>query len=505
MWAVIITSVAGFIAALDNLIVTTALPSIRDDLGGGLEDLEWTVSAYTLTFAVLLMFGASLGDRFGRRRMFLIGLGIFTIASAAAALAPGMNELIAARAGQGLGAAIVTPLTLTLLSAAVPPERRGAAFGIWGAASGVAVATGPLIGGTLTEHISWQAIFWVNVPIGLALIPLSRLLLDESYGSNSRLDLPGTVLASGGLFGVVYALVRGNADGWTDPSILAGFAAGAVLLPAFVLYELRAKNPMLPMRLFRSRAFSAINAASLLMFLGMFGAIFLLSQYLQTVGGYSPMEAGVRMLPWTAMPMVVGPLAGLLSDRIGGAPVVTVGMAFNAVGLGLWAIAVEPDVSYTALLPALVVCGIGMGMFFAPSASLVMSTVRPEEEGIASGANNAIREVGGAIGVASLAAVFSAQGGYESVCQSVRRWAGSRAVAGLRCSRAGSGSGSTDAPCAHGRRLEGHEQRGSCTCPHSFCAADLDELVTVSVGGSERLVPQAALRQLASTRFTDPP
>ncbi|MGW0585375.1 DHA2 family efflux MFS transporter permease subunit, partial [Streptomyces sp. NPDC002920] len=414
VWAVVITSMAGFITALDNLIVTTALPSIREDLGGGLEDLEWTVSAYTLTFAVLLMFGASLGDRFGRRRLFAIGLALFTAASAAAALAPGMGELIAARAAQGVGAAIVTPLTLTLLAAAVPAERRGVAFGIWGAASGIAVATGPLIGGTLTEHLSWQWIFWVNVPIGLALIPLALLRLDESHGPNPSLDLVGTVLASGGLFGIVYALVRGNADGWTSTPVLTGFIAGAVLLVGFVLYELRARHPMLPMRLFRHRSFSAINAASLLMFLGMFGAIFLLSQYLQTVGGYSPMEAGVRMLPWTAMPMIAGPLAGALSDRIGGAPVVTVGMALNAVGLGLWALAVEPQVSYTALLPALIVCGIGMGMFFAPSANLVMSTVRPQEQGIASGANNAIREVGGAVGVASLAAVFSAQGGYGS-------------------------------------------------------------------------------------------
>ncbi|ELP61974.1 DHA2 family efflux MFS transporter permease subunit [Streptomyces turgidiscabies] len=434
LWVIVITSVAGFITALDNLIVTTALPSIREDLGGNLEDLEWTVSAYTLAFAVLVMFGASLGDRFGRRRMFILGLGIFTAASVAAALAPGMNELIAARAVQGVGSAIVTPLTLTLLSAAVPAERRGAALGVWGAASGIAVAMGPLIGGTLTQHLSWQWIFWVNVPIGLALIPVSLLKLKESHGPNQSLDLIGTALASGGLFGIIYALVRGNADGWTSAPILGGLIGGAVLLIAFVRYELRTEHPMLPMRLFRHRSFSAINIASLLMFLGMFGAIFLLSQYLQLVGGYSPIEAGVRMLPWTAMPMIAGPLAGVLSDRVGGGPVVAVGMALNAVGLALWALAVEPDASYTSLLPALIVCGIGMGMFFAPSANLVMSTVRPEEQGIASGANNAIRELGGAIGVASLAAVFSSQGGYGSPAQFVdgltpALWVGSGAVA----------------------------------------------------------------------------
>ena len=434
LWVIVITSVAGFITALDNLIVTTALPSIREDLGGNLEDLEWTVSAYTLAFAVLVMFGASLGDRFGRRRMFILGLGIFTAASVAAALAPGMNELIAARAVQGVGSAIVTPLTLTLLSAAVPAERRGAALGVWGAASGIAVAMGPLIGGVLTEHLSWQWIFWVNVPIGLVLIPLAHLKLKESHGPNQSLDLIGTALASAGLFGIIYALVRGNADGWSSAPILGGLIGGAVLLVAFVRYELRVEHPMLPMRLFRHRSFSAINIASLLMFLGMFGAIFLLSQYLQLVGGYSPIEAGIRMLPWTAMPMIAGPLAGVLSDRVGGGPVVAVGMALNAVGLALWALAVEPDASYTSLLPALIVCGTGMGLFFAPSANLVMSTVRPEEEGIASGANNAIRELGGAIGVASLAAVFSAQGGYGSAALFVHGltpalWVGAGAVA----------------------------------------------------------------------------
>lgn len=434
LWAVIITSVAGFMAALDNLVVTTALPSIRKDLGGALEDLEWTVSAYTLTFAVLVLFGSALGDRFGRRLMFVTGLGIFTAASASAALASGMGELIAARAAQGVGAAILTPLTLTLLAAAVPPERRGAALGVWGAASGIAVATGPLIGGTLTEQLSWQWIFWVNVPFGLVLMPLAWLRLEESHGPNPRLDVPGTLLASGGLFGIVFSLVRGNADGWTSAPVLAGFVAAAVLLPAFVAVELRVANPMLPMRLFRSRAFSMVNGASLLMLLGMFGSIFLLSQYLQTVGGYTPMEAGVRMLPWTALPMVVGPIAGIVSDRVGGAPVVALGMALNAVGLVLWALAVQPDVSYTSLLPALIVCGTGMGMFFAPSANLVMSTVRAVEQGIASGANNAIREVGGAIGVAGLAAVFSAQGGYGSAQLFVdglrpALWVGAAAVA----------------------------------------------------------------------------
>lgn len=413
-WALAITSVAGFMAALDNLVVTTALPSIREDLGGGLEDLEWTVSAYTLTFAVLLMFGAALGDRFGRRRLFIAGLAVFTGASAAAALAPGIEALIAARAVQGVGAAVMMPLTLTLLTAAVPVAKRGMAYGIWGAVNGLAVASGPLIGGTLTEHASWQWIFWLNVPLGLALLPLARLRLSESYGTGAPLDITGTLLASGGLFGIVYALIRGNLDGWTSAVVLTGLIGGAALLALFVRHGIRSENPMLPMWLFRNRAFSAINAASLLMFLGMFGAIFLLSQFLQTVVGYSPTEAGLRMLPWTGMPMIVAPIAGYLSDRIGGRPVVTVGLALQAVGLAWFAAIVETDVSYAAQLPALIISGVGMALYFAPAASLVMSSVRPSEQGIASGANNALREVGGALGIAILAAVFSAQGGYEA-------------------------------------------------------------------------------------------
>jgi EmrB/QacA subfamily drug resistance transporter len=414
VWALVITSVAGFMAALDNLVVTTALPSIREDLGGALHDLEWTVSAYTLTFAVLLMTGAALGDRFGRRRLFLAGLTIFTGASAAAALAPGIDSLIAARAVQGVGAAIMMPLTLTLLTAAVPAARRGMAYGIWGAVNGLAVASGPLIGGSLTEHISWQWIFWLNVPLGVALLPLARLRLAESYGAGARLDIPGTLLASGGLFGIVYGLVRGPSDGWTDSVVLLALFAGAALLAAFVLYSTRAKNPMLPMRLFRSRAFSGINAASLLMFLGMFGSIFLLSQYMQGVLGYSPTEAGLRMLPWTGMPMLVAPIAGILSDRIGGRPVVATGLFFQAAGLAYMSSVVTVDASYAAQLPGLILSGIGMALFFAPASNLVMSSVLPKEQGIASGANNALREVGGALGIAVMASIFSSQGGYES-------------------------------------------------------------------------------------------
>ncbi|MGW6687303.1 DHA2 family efflux MFS transporter permease subunit [Streptomyces sp. NPDC054961] len=414
IWALVITGAAGFMAALDNLVVTTALPSIREDLGGKLEDLEWTVNAYTLTFAVLLMFGAALGDRFGRRRLFIAGMVVFTGASAAAALSPGINELIAARAVQGVGAAVMMPLSLTLLTVAVPAARRGMALGIYGALSGLAVASGPLIGGSLTEHISWQWIFWLNVPIGLALIPLSRLRLAESTAPRAKLDVPGTALISLGLFGIVYGLVNANADGWTSASVLTCLVLGSLLVGAFILHGFRSANPVLPMRLFRDRGFFGINMASLLMFAGMFGSIFLLSQFLQGVLGYSPTEAGLRMLPWTGMPMIVAPVSGILSDRIGSRPVVAAGLALQAVGLGWFAAIVNTDLSYAAQLPPLIISGLGMGMFFAPASNALMSTVAPADQGKAAGANSALREVGGALGVAVLASVFSAQGGYES-------------------------------------------------------------------------------------------
>jgi EmrB/QacA subfamily drug resistance transporter len=387
---------------------------IRADLGASIEDLEWTVNAYTLSFAVFLLTGAALGDRFGRRRLFVIGLGIFTAASVAAALAPSVEALIAARAVQGLGGAIVTPLTLTILSAAVSPERRGVALGAWGGIGGLAVASGPLVGGAVVEGISWQWIFWLNVPIGLVLIPLAYLRLKETRGPATRLDLPGLALVSTGLFGIVWGLVRGNAVGWSSPEIVGSLAVGAVLTAAFVAWELRAPSPMLPMRFFRSRAFTAANVASLFMFFGMFGAIFLLAQFLQTVQGYGPLDAGLRILPWTAMPIFIAPVAGALSDRIGGRPLMATGLALQALGLGWLAAVSAPTVPYSALVPGFVVSGIGMALFFAPVANVVLSAVLPREEGQASGANNAIRELGGVFGVAVLASVFSSYGGYES-------------------------------------------------------------------------------------------
>lgn len=434
VWAFVITSTAGFMAALDNLVVTTALPSIRTHLGGGITDLEWTVNAYTLTFAVLLMLGAALGDRFGRRRLFTIGLGLFTLSSMAAALAPGIGELIAARAAQGVGAALLTPVSLTLLTSAVPPARRGLAFGAWGAVNGMAVAMGPLIGGTVVEHLSWQWIFALNVPIGLALLPLARLRLTESRGPNSRLDIPGTALASAGLFGIVFALIRGNSDGWTSSTVLAALVSGVLLLIGFVAWELRTDAPLLPMRLFRNRAFAAVNGASLLMSVGMFGSIFLLSQWLQTAQGYSPMEAGVRMLPWTAMPMVVAPFAGMLADRIGGRIIIAAGLALQASGLLWFALIVAAHVDYSSQIPALVLSGVGMALFFAPVTTVLMGSVKPEEQGVASGANNAFREIGGALGVAVLTSVFTASGDFSSAQRyadglAPALWVGAAAIA----------------------------------------------------------------------------
>ena len=414
IWTFVVTSVALFMAQLDNLVVTTALPVIRTDLHASLSALEWTVNAYTLTFAVLLLTGAALGERFGRRRMLVAGLVVFTLGSAAAALAPTAEWLIAFRAIQGAGAAMVTPLTLTLLSAAVPVERRGMALGIWGAVAGLAIATGPVVGGAVVQGWSWQTIFWLNVPLGLLLLPIARLRVTESRGTATTLDLPGIVTASAGLFGVVFGLVRGNSLGWTSPLVIGSIATGVAVLVLFVVWETRAAEPMLPMRLFASRGFSASNVASVLMFFGMFGSIFLLAQFLQTVQHYSPLSAGLRTLPWTGMPIVVSPLAGALADRVGGRVVVMTGLVLQATGLGWLALVSSPTVPYADLVPAFIVSGIGMAMFFAPVATMVLGTVRRDEEGIASGTTNALRELGGVFGVAVLAAVFSHKGGYAT-------------------------------------------------------------------------------------------
>ncbi len=419
IWTVAITSVALFMVSLDNLVVTTALPVIRHELNASISQLEWTVNAYTLTFAVLLLTGAALGDRFGRRRMFVIGLLLFTVASAAAALSTSADALDLARAFQGVGGAIVTPLTLTILSAAVPAERRGLALGIWGGIGGLAIAIGPLVGGAIVNGVSWHWIFWLNVPIGLVLAPLAYMRLEETKGPDKSLDLPGLVLVSTGLLGIVWGLVNGNSHGWSSTGIVTAIVVGSLLVAAFVAWELRAKAPMLPMAFFRDRTFTLTNVASLLMFFGMFGSIFLLAQFFQTVQHFSPLASGLRILPWTAMPIFIAPIAGAWSDRIGGQRLMATGLALQSIGL-IWIAAITTVTTpYSDLVAPFILSGAGMALFFAPVANVVLSAVRPEQEGKASGATNAIRELGGVFGVAVLASIFARLGGYDTAASFV--------------------------------------------------------------------------------------
>ena len=410
----IVVSLALFMVALDNLVVTVALPSIRRAFGSSVQSLEWTVNAYTLSYAVLLLTGAALGDLFGRRRTFVAGLAIFTGASAAAAFAPDTGLLIAARALQGGGAAIATPLSLTLLAEAFPAERRGAAIGVWSAISGTAVALGPLVGGAMITTLDWHWIFLINVPIGLALLPFAARGLEESYGPYGQLDLRGLTLGSLGLLGIVYGLVHSQAAGFAAPTVIAALATGAALLAAFVAWELRAEQPMLPMSFFAKRSFAVTNAASLAMYFGMFGSIFFLTQDLQVVLHNSPLQAGLKLLAWTGATMIVAPISGVLSARYGARPFLVAGLTAQAIALGLLAATATTTTSYATLLTPFILAGSGMGLFFAPSANAVLSAVRAQQAGQASGATNTIREVGGVFGVAVLASVFSAHGSYAT-------------------------------------------------------------------------------------------
>ncbi len=410
----LITSLALAMVSLDNLVVTIALPVIRTDLGASLSDLEWTVNAYTLTFAALLLMGAALGDRFGRRRMFVIGVAVFTLGSTFAALAPSAGTLIAARAFQGIGGAITMPLTLTILSDAVTAERRPLALGAWGGIGGLATAVGPVVGGAITQGVSWHWIFWVNVPIGILTVILAARLLPESHGPGRSMDLVGVALASLGLVGIVWGVTHGNGLGWTDGQVLGAMALGFALLVAFLAWEARTAEPMLPLHLFRRRASITANGISFVMSFGMFGSIFLLSQFFQFCQGLSPLDSGLRILPWTATPVIVAPIAGWASGKIGGRPLLAAGLALQAIGLAWTAALSSTTVSYSALVPAFIVAGAGMGLFFAPIANVVLAAVPREDEGKASGANNTLRELGGVFGVAVLGAIFSANGSYAS-------------------------------------------------------------------------------------------
>ncbi len=466
-WTLGIVSVALFMVVLDNLVVSVALPTIHRDLGASIQSLEWTVNAYVLAYAVLLLTGAALGDRFGRKRMFLAGLSLFTLASACAALAPNTGLLVAARAVQGAGAAAVTPLTLTLLAEAFPKDRRGMAIGVWSGISGIAVAIGPLVGGAVVQGISWHWIFWINVPIGLIVIPLAMRWLTESRGPYGTLDLPGLGLASTGAFGIVFGLVRAQSLGWTSATVLLCMIGGAVLLGGFVIWERRTSEPMLPMSFFAKRSFAVTNVVSLSMYFGMFGSIFFLSQYMQNVLGNTPLQAGLKLLVWTGASMVVAPLAGVFSERFGSRPFMFAGLSLQAGALGWLASMTSTHLSYGAMIVPFVMAGAGMALVFAPSANAVLSSVRTEQAGQASGANNAIREVGGVLGVAVLASVFTGAGSYGSPQEFVNglipaMWvgvavlgAGALTVLALPFQTRSAADDAVAAPAAHVEGLEG--------------------------------------------------
>ncbi|MDX3644493.1 MFS transporter [Streptomyces sp. MB09-02B] len=411
LWlAVVACSLPMFMVALDNLVVSTALRTLAVDLEANTQQLQWFVNAYVLSFACLLMTGAALGDRFGRRRVFVAGIVVFTLASIGCGLSDTSAQLITFRALQGFGAAAVMPLSLTLLSQAVPERLRGMALGIWSGVSGLAVAMGPVVGGAVVEGLDWRWIFWINVPVCVIAVPLVLTALRESSLPGSRLDLVGMLLAAAGLCAVVWAIVHGEPDGWTSAKVLGAFLGGTVLLVAFVAWEARSPEPMLPLSFYRVRAFTLTNVVSATMYFGVFGSLFLLAQYLQLVPPRTPLEAGVRTLAWTLMPMFVAPLAGLLTDRVGGGRLMALGLFLQGVGLGWINLVADTDTAYSSLVGPMIVAGIGMGFVFAPTAAVVLGSVAREHAGKASGANSTVREIGGALGIAVLSTVFVAYG-----------------------------------------------------------------------------------------------
>ncbi|PZF79298.1 DHA2 family efflux MFS transporter permease subunit, partial [Jiangella anatolica] len=411
-WLLILAaSVPMFMAALDNLIVTSALPVLQREFEASIEELQWFVNAYTLAFSGLILVAVALGDRYGRRRVFALGLALFTVASVLCALSVESWQLIAARAVQGAGAAALMPLSLTLLSTSVAPRLRPVAIGVWGGVTGLGVALGPLVGGAVVEGLSWNAIFWLNVPIGLLALPLVLTVLPESFGRRVRIDLVGVALASTGLVGLVYGIVRAEAAGWGSAQIVTTLGGGLLLLGLFVAWERRTADPLLSLGLFRDRSFSVANAVGVLFSFGVFGAIFILIQFLQVVQGYSPLEAGVLTMPWTMAPMVVAPLAGLAVPRIGTRLPIVAGLTFVAAALAWIALVMTETVGYGRLAGAFVLAGVGMGLVIAPSATAVLATIRDEDNAKASGTNSALREIGVALGIAVLTAVFTGAGG----------------------------------------------------------------------------------------------
>jgi EmrB/QacA subfamily drug resistance transporter len=409
-WALVLTSVAFFMTALDALVVVTALPAIHAGLGGSVATLEWTVNAYTLPFAAGIITAAALGDRLGRRRMYVTGLILFSVASAACALAPTANALIAARAVQGLGAALVTPLSLTILAGVFPPERRGAIVGIWGAIGGLAVAGGPLVGGAVVQGLDWHWIFWINVPIGLAAAILARARLPESRGQTRRLDIGGLTLVAAGAVALAWGLVRTTAVGWSSAQVILALCAGAILIAGFIAWERRVAEPMLPLRLLRIRAFTAANATGFMSLAAISSAAFLMSQFFQLGLGYSPLGTGLRFLPWTATPLLIAPVAGRLADRIGVRPLMAGGMAMQAGGLAWVAMDITTGATYGELVLPLIIAGIGISMSIPTTPTAALDAVPPADMGTASGVQNTLQRFGAVFGVAIVTAVFSASG-----------------------------------------------------------------------------------------------
>ena len=410
IWTLALTAIAFFMVALDALVVVTALPAIQRDLHASLSTLEWTVNAFTLAFAAGIITAAALGDRLGRRRIFTLGLTLFTIASAACAIAPTAGLLVAARAVQGLGAAMVMPLSLTILASAFPAERRGAIIGIWGGIGGLAVASGPLVGGAVTQGLDWHWIFWVNVPIGVVATVLARLRLAETRGPATRLDLPAAALVSTGAIAIVWGLIRSGDVGWGSAQVVASLIGGVILVAAFLAWEWRATDPMLPLRLFGSRSFAAANLTGFLMAGSIFSAAFLMSQYFQFALGYSPLATGLRLLPWTATPLLIAPLAGVLSDRVGARPVLALGMLLQGVGLAWIAAVAAAGEGYIELVIPLVIAGVGISMALPVAPTAVLSAVHPQDMGKASGVNSTLQRFGAAFAIAIAAAVFAANG-----------------------------------------------------------------------------------------------
>lgn len=404
--AIVAASLPMFMATLDNLVMTSALPVIQADLGSSVGQLSWFMNAYTLTFATFMLPAATLGDRLGRRRMMIAGLALFTLASIASALSTSSEALIAARAVQGVGAAAIMPLSLTLLAAAVPPAMRAAAIGIWGGVSGLGVALGPVIGGAVVEGISWQAIFWLNVPVAVVALPLLLVAIPESRGTWQKLDPLGVLLLGGAVFLGIWGIVHGNDDGWSDPLVVGPLVLAVALLPAYVLWARGRAHAVLPLRLFSARKFTVANVIFLMFTLGMFGTVFLLSQYLQIVQGYTPLEAGIRTLPWTAAPMVVAPIAGALVGRLGYRNLLFTGLVLQTTSLVWFAALTENGSGYASFLVPLAMAGVGMGLVFAPGASMVLDGLPDSDFAVASSANSTIREFGVALGIALLVAVF---------------------------------------------------------------------------------------------------